>query len=61
MSYKTDKKVCSKKVGHTRSEKVVVHVPFSTEAWLAIKDTAASKGMAAATFVRMASLAACEK
>lgn len=57
----TEKKCNRNKVGHTSEKKTVVHVPFTMEAWKMIKEKAASTGMSAATFVRVASLAACEK
>ena len=55
------KKCNCNKVGHTSEKKTVVHVPFTMEAWKMIKEKAASTGMSAATFVRVASLAACDK
>lgn len=54
------KKKSSKKVGHTANRKVV-HVSFPDDIWVKIKEVAASKGMSASTFVRVASLAAAEK
>lgn len=50
----------TRQVGHTQ-KKMVVHVPFTEEAWRKIKEVAAAKGMPAATYVRTASLAAAEK
>lgn len=52
----------TKKVGHTaKSNKTVVHIQFSVDAWKQIKERAAATGMTASSFVRVASLAACEK
>ncbi len=59
---KVKQKVKGNEVGHTnKSDKTVVHIQFSVDAWKQIKERAAATGMTASSFVRVASLAACEK